>query len=167
MGEGSWPWSGCAGRPGAAVGLIGGCLRWCRLRLLAGGGRRILVRRPFRCTGCRQRRLVVTASHTLGWDDKPPAVAADGRPSLLLVELEGSRHGQRQRRWLRTFRYQVAAARARAGGREQRRRPPPRPQLVGTWLDAAMASLVAWRVANEVGKKMMRLLAGKITARHV
>ena len=96
MGEGSWPWSDCAGRPGAAVGLIGGCLRWCRLRLLVGEGRRILVRRLLRCTDWHPRCLVVTASHTLGWDDKPPAaVAADGRPSLLLVELEGSCHGQR------------------------------------------------------------------------
>ena len=94
MGEGSWPSSGCAGRPGAAVGLIGDCRRWCHRRLLVGEATRILVRRPFRYTDCRPRRLVVTASRTR-WDDKPPAVAADGRPSLLLVELEGSRHGQR------------------------------------------------------------------------
>ena len=96
MEGGSWPWSGCAGRPGAAVGLIGDYRLLCRRRLQVGEGTRILVRRPLRCTGCRLRHLVVTVSHKPDSDDKPlAAVAAVGRPSLLLGELEGSCHGRR------------------------------------------------------------------------
>ena len=141
MGGGSLPWSGCAGRTAAAVGLIGGCRRCRCCRLQVAKRWRIQVHRPFRCTDCRLQ-LELWVFRMPHWDGKP--AAGGGKPSLLL-ELADSGHGQRSRwrRWRLMNRY-LAVARAHADGHEQRHRPPPRLPLAGTWFDTAVSNAEVW-----------------------